>query len=141
MTSVALPGGDGAGAGRAHLACSAGTVSRLRVRSAVVSRPGLRPTTRRLRRAVRRLTLVDRIALRARRASLGPVAPLSRWGFERDTSVDRWYIEPFLDAHRAASTGGCSRCWKAAPGVWTGSSRWRFPTASTSTSPWPPTMR
>jgi len=61
---------------------------------------------------VRRLTLVDRIALRARWASLGPVAPLSRWGFERGTLVDRWYIEPFLDAHRAASTGGCSKSWK-----------------------------
>jgi len=56
-------------------------------------------------RAVHRLNLVDWIALRARWAGLGPVAPLSRWGFERGTSVDRWYIEPFLDAHRAASTG------------------------------------
>jgi hypothetical protein len=56
-------------------------------------------------RAVRRLTLVDLIAPRARRAGLGPVAPLPRWGFEHGTSVDRWYIEPFLDAHRAASTG------------------------------------
>ena len=50
-------------------------------------------------------------ALRARRrpvllGSLGRTTPVSRrWGYDRGTPVDRWYIERFLAEHRAAITG------------------------------------
>lgn len=38
--------------------------------------------------------------------SLGSTEPLSgSWGYDRGTPVDRWYIEQFLDEHRADVTG------------------------------------
>jgi SAM-dependent methyltransferase len=50
-------------------------------------------------------------ALRRRRrpillGSLGSTAPLSEaWGYDRGLPVDRWYIERFLEGHRADITG------------------------------------
>jgi SAM-dependent methyltransferase len=52
-----------------------------------------------------------RFVQRARRlvAPIRPVLyrrrPLSTWGLERGTPIDRWYIEAFLDAHRADIRG------------------------------------
>jgi SAM-dependent methyltransferase len=41
-----------------------------------------------------------------RLGSLARTRPVDdRWGLERGTPVDRWYIERFLDEHRAAITG------------------------------------
>jgi SAM-dependent methyltransferase len=53
-----------------------------------------------VRAAVRELPVVDRALLAVRWASRRRLAPVSRWGFERGTPVDRWYIERFLDEHR-----------------------------------------
>jgi SAM-dependent methyltransferase len=50
-------------------------------------------------------------ALRSRRrpvllGSLGTTTPVSaRWGYDRGTPVDRWYIERFLERERAAIRG------------------------------------
>jgi SAM-dependent methyltransferase len=38
--------------------------------------------------------------MRGRWASLRRTKPLSRWGFERGTPIDRWYIERFLEKHQ-----------------------------------------
>ena len=32
-------------------------------------------------------------------------SPLSKWGFERGTPIDRWYIERFLDNHQECIGG------------------------------------
>ena len=41
-----------------------------------------------------------------RLGSLGRPQPISeQWGYDRGTPVDRWYIERFLEAHRADITG------------------------------------
>lgn len=69
----------------------AGTAS-LTVRSAV-------------RRAAARSVRAQRMLFRARWSSPSRLEPLSEWGFERGTPVDRWYIERFLDLHRPAAGG------------------------------------
>jgi hypothetical protein len=38
-------------------------------------------------------------------ASLSRTRPLSRWGFERGTPIDRWYIERFLEDHQDCVCG------------------------------------
>jgi len=53
-----------------------------------------------LRRFLRRLPAVDRLAIQLRWASMRRTAPLSRWGFDRGTPIDRWYIERFLNDNR-----------------------------------------
>jgi len=58
-----------------------------------------------LRRFLRRLPGVDRLALQLRWASMRRTVPLSRWGFDRGTPIDRWYIECFLDSHRERVRG------------------------------------
>ncbi len=50
----------------------------------------------RLRRAVWTMPVAGRLLLRYRWASLRRSEPLTEWGFERGTPVDRWYIERFL---------------------------------------------
>lgn len=56
----------------------------------------------RLRRAAGRMPYLRHVWMRTRWASLQRSAPISeRWGFDRGTPIDRWYIERFLDSHRA----------------------------------------
>ena len=40
------------------------------------------------------------LVTRARWASFRRTKPLSKWGFERGTPIDRWYIERFLEKHQ-----------------------------------------
>src|SRR5215216_119227 len=66
------------------------------------------------RELLRILTTHDILAGLRRRAprrpvrlgSLGRPRPISeQWGYDRGTPVDRWYIERFLQEHRADITG------------------------------------
>jgi SAM-dependent methyltransferase len=54
----------------------------------------------RLRRVVWTMPVTGRLLLRYRWASLRRIDPISEWGFERGTPVDRWYIERFLERHK-----------------------------------------
>jgi SAM-dependent methyltransferase len=49
--------------------------------------------------------VVHRALATARFGSLKRTSPLSEWGNDRGTPVDRWYIERFLDQHRALVSG------------------------------------
>ncbi len=61
---------------------------------------------RRAGRAVaHRLPVVRRAVTASRFGSLRRTAPLSEWGSDRGTPVDRWYIERFLERHQALITG------------------------------------
>jgi len=58
------------------------------------------PSARRSRELLRRSAKLRRLRMRIRWASLRRTAPLSRWGFERGTPIDRWYIERFLEGNQ-----------------------------------------
>lgn len=60
---------------------------------------------RRLRQAAGRISILKRLVTRARWSSLRRTSPLSKWGFERGTPIDRWYIERFLDNHQECIGG------------------------------------
>ena len=47
----------------------------------------------------RRSPQLRRAVLRARFGDLARISPLTAWGFQRGTPVDRWYIESFLREH------------------------------------------
>ncbi len=53
-----------------------------------------------LRAVERRSALARRAKFRLRWASIRRLEPLSEWGFDRGTAVDRFYIERFLQEHR-----------------------------------------
>jgi SAM-dependent methyltransferase len=57
------------------------------------------------RSAMRRSSFLRALALRARFGDLRRVEPLSDWGFERGTPVDRWYIERYLEECASSITG------------------------------------
>lgn len=52
------------------------------------------------RRALRRLPGAQRAALTARFGDLRRTEPLTRWGYDRGTPVDRWYIDRYLQENR-----------------------------------------
>jgi SAM-dependent methyltransferase len=67
----------------------------------MISTDGLRRVKRRwLGTAAARSPLVRRASFRLRWSSTRRLEPLSEWGFERGTPVDRLYIERFLEEHR-----------------------------------------
>src|SRR5215213_6088849 len=47
-----------------------------------------------------RTALPKRLVTRVRWSSLRRTSSLSKWGFERGTPIDRWYIERFLQKHQ-----------------------------------------
>ncbi|WP_138733969.1 methyltransferase domain-containing protein, partial [Modestobacter excelsi] len=53
-----------------------------------------------VRAVERRSAGARRAGFRVRWASTRRVDPLSEWGFDRGTAVDRYYIQRFLDSHR-----------------------------------------
>lgn len=53
-----------------------------------------------LRAVEKRSTLARRVKFRMRWASTRRIDPVSEWGFDRGTAVDRYYIERFLHEHR-----------------------------------------
>ncbi len=57
------------------------------------------------RRAVQHVAGAERLVLMGRFGSLGRVRALTRWGSQRGTPVDRWYIERYLQAHRSCVRG------------------------------------
>lgn len=57
------------------------------------------------RSAVRRVPGASRAVLTARFGDLDRTAPLTSWGTERGTPVDRWYIERYLERHSDVVTG------------------------------------
>ena len=58
-----------------------------------------------LRKALRRLPGAQRAAVAARFGDVRRTAPLTEWGEERGTAVDRWYLERFLREHAASVHG------------------------------------
>lgn len=62
-------------------------------------------TARRLSRGAARFPPLNHLVMRTRWASLGRTKPVSRWGSDRGTPVDRWYIERFLNAHQGDVRG------------------------------------
>ena len=53
----------------------------------------------------RSIPSVGWLVTRARWASFRRTKPLSKWGFERGTPIDRWYIERFLEKHQERVQG------------------------------------
>lgn len=58
-----------------------------------------------VRAAARRLPGARGLATRARFGDLARTEPLSRWGYERGTAVDRWYIRRWLHEQAAHVRG------------------------------------
>lgn len=58
-----------------------------------------------VRDVLRRLPGARRLAVATRFGDVGRTAPLTSWGEERGTAVDRWYIERYLERHADAVTG------------------------------------
>jgi SAM-dependent methyltransferase len=56
-------------------------------------------------RTVRVVPGVRRVGIAARFGDAARTAPLTNWGTERGTPVDRWYIERYLEHHSDAVTG------------------------------------
>jgi SAM-dependent methyltransferase len=56
-------------------------------------------------RAAARSRLARRASFRLRWSSTRRLDPLSEWGFERGTAIDRYYIARFLQAHRQLVRG------------------------------------
>jgi SAM-dependent methyltransferase len=58
-----------------------------------------------VRAAARRVPGARAAALRARFGDLARTQPLTPWGYERGTPVDRWYLEAWLQQNASAVTG------------------------------------
>lgn len=62
--------------------------------------PLTRLSIRVLDAAEKRSAVVRKARFRTRWAGMRRIDPLSEWGFDRGTAVDRYYIERFLQTHR-----------------------------------------